>query len=79
MNFVRAVAYHFCLNLPEKFSQPGDHFLAHPCMYHHLLQMSPELMFLAGAVYVGLRFVLYTVQFANIMLEAPVEVISALG
>ena len=26
-----AVAYRFCLNLHEKFSQPGDHFLAHPC------------------------------------------------
>ena len=42
-------------------------------------QMSPELMFLAGAVYVGLRFILYTIQFANIMLEAPVQVIGALG
>ena len=30
-DFVTAVAYHFCLNLPEKYSQPGDHFLAHPC------------------------------------------------
>ena len=25
------VAYHFCPNLPEKFSQPGDHLLAHAC------------------------------------------------
>ena len=41
--------------------------------------MSPEFMFLAGAVYVGLRFIFYTIQFANIMLEAPIEVISALG
>ena len=41
--------------------------------------MSPELMLLAGAVYVGLRFILYTIQFANIMLEAPVAVIGALG
>ena len=31
VNFVPAVAYHFCLNLPEKFSQPGAHFLAQPC------------------------------------------------
>ena len=33
VNFVPAVAYHFCLNLPEKFSQPGVHGLADPCMY----------------------------------------------
>ena len=26
VNFVPAVAYNFCINLPEKFSQPGDHF-----------------------------------------------------
>ena len=25
-------AHHFCLNVPEKFSQPGNHFLAKPCM-----------------------------------------------
>ena len=32
--------------------------------------MSPELMFMAGAVYVGLSFISYAIQFANIMLEA---------
>ena len=31
VNFVPAVAYHFCLNLQGKCSQPGDHFLAQPC------------------------------------------------
>ena len=31
-NFDPAVAYHFCLNLPEKYSQPGDYFLAQPCI-----------------------------------------------
>ena len=31
VNFVTAVAYHFCLNLPEKFSQPGARGLANPC------------------------------------------------
>ena len=31
MNFVPAVAYHFCLNLPEKFSQPGNGDLAQHC------------------------------------------------
>ena len=31
--FVPFVAYPFCLNLPEKFSKPGDHFLAQPCNF----------------------------------------------
>ena len=30
-NFVLAFAYHFCLSLPEKFSQPGNHSFARPC------------------------------------------------
>ena len=30
-NFVPVVAYHFCFNLPGKFSQPWAHFLAQPC------------------------------------------------
>ena len=29
VNIVPAVAYHFCLNLPAAFTQPGTHFLAH--------------------------------------------------
>ena len=28
VNFVHAVAYHFCLNLPAAFTQPGAHLLA---------------------------------------------------
>ena len=31
-NFVLAVAYHSCLALPEKFSQPGNHSFAGPCI-----------------------------------------------
>ena len=30
VNFVPALAYHFCLALPATFTQPGDHFLAKP-------------------------------------------------
>ena len=30
VNLVPSVAYPFSLNLPEKFSQPGDHLLAQP-------------------------------------------------
>ena len=31
MDFVPAVAYHFCLALPAVFTQPEDHLLAKPC------------------------------------------------
>ena len=31
MNFVSAIAYHFCLALPAAFTQPGVHLLSHPC------------------------------------------------
>ena len=31
VNFVPAVAYQFCLNLPAAFTQPGNGNLAHPC------------------------------------------------
>ena len=39
VNFIPAVAYHFYLNLPAAFSQPGNVNLTHPCMY--LLSVSP--------------------------------------
>ena len=31
VNFVAAVAYHFFLNLPAAFTQPGAHLFAEPC------------------------------------------------
>ena len=31
VNFVPAVAYHFCLNLPAAFTQPRAHLLAESC------------------------------------------------
>ena len=31
MNFVPAHAYHFCLNLPAAFTQPGARLLVEPC------------------------------------------------
>ena len=31
VNFVPALAYHFCLALSAAFTQPGDHLLAKPC------------------------------------------------
>ena len=35
VNFVTVLAYHFCLALPEAFTQPGDHLLAKPCSYEY--------------------------------------------
>ena len=35
LNFVPTVAYHFYLNLPAAFTQPGRSLLADPCKYHH--------------------------------------------
>ena len=31
VNFITAVAYHFCLSLPAAFTQPGRSLLADPC------------------------------------------------
>ena len=31
VNFVPALAYHFCLNLPAAFTQPGARILVEPC------------------------------------------------
>ena len=31
MSFVAALAYHFCLNLPAAFTQPGARLLVEPC------------------------------------------------
>ena len=32
VNFIPAVAYHFCLALPAAFMQPGAYLLAEPCI-----------------------------------------------
>ena len=33
VNYVPALAYHLCLDLPAAFTQPGDHLLAEPCIF----------------------------------------------
>ena len=38
VNFVTAVAYHYCLVLPAAFTQPGDHLLAQPCTLTNLVR-----------------------------------------
>ena len=40
VNFVLAIAYHFCLALPAAFTPPGDHLLAKPCTYWTLVVTS---------------------------------------
>ena len=35
VNFVAALAYHFCMALPAAFTQPGDRLLAEPCKYRN--------------------------------------------
>ena len=45
VNFVPAVDYLFCLNLPEKFSQPGTHFFARPCKFNQT-NLAEEMLLL---------------------------------
>ena len=33
VNFVPVLAYHFCLNLPAAFTEPGARLLVEPCTY----------------------------------------------
>ena len=40
MNYVAALATHFCLALPATFTQPGDTLLAKPCVYDFILEVS---------------------------------------
>ena len=36
VNFVPALAYHFCLNFPAAFTQPGARLLVEPCtLFNH--------------------------------------------
>ena len=35
VNYVPAVAYHFCLNLLVAFSQPGNGLIVEPCTVSH--------------------------------------------
>ena len=49
MNFVAAVAYHFCPALPAAFTQPGNHLLAEPCTLSILLPVGLE----EGGCYIG--------------------------
>ena len=43
VNFVPIVAFHFCLNLPEKFSLPGNSILARPEIETYVRQKYPHL------------------------------------
>ena len=41
VNFAHAVAYHFCLNIPAAFSQPGNSLIVKPC----ILTADPGFLF----------------------------------
>ena len=41
VNFVAALAYHFCLALAVTFTQPGDHLLVEPCMSTGIFPWAP--------------------------------------
>ena len=43
VKFVPAVAYYFCLNLSEKFSQPSDHFSAQPYTKRNLGRLAQRV------------------------------------
>ena len=38
MNFIAAVAYHFCHNLPIEFTKPGASTLARLCTHLHIIR-----------------------------------------
>ena len=53
VNFLPAVVYHFCLSLPEKFSQPGSHVFAQPCTWISLRVPAYCLPFINGTTRKG--------------------------
>ena len=44
VNFVPALAYHFCLNLPTAFTQPGARLLVEPCKSSKMYYLPIKLM-----------------------------------
>ena len=44
VNFVTALAYHFCLNLSEAFTKPGRSLFADPCTPIHIAHVSKILV-----------------------------------
>ena len=54
VNFVLSLAYHFCLNLPAAFTQPGSHLLVEPCSSNiklrHIFLILPEILLVRGCM-----------------------------
>ena len=46
-----AVAYHFCLNKPQKISKPGAHFLAQPFRYLKEQRIVVSILISSQAIY----------------------------
>ena len=55
VNFVPAVAYLFCLNLPAAFSQPGNGLIEIPCNSASATLFIPKAKFLRKATFVFCR------------------------
>ena len=55
MNFVPAVAYLFCLNLPAAFSQPGNGLIEIDSLYKISLPIIRPLPSLPSAIRVGVH------------------------
>ena len=43
VNFVPALAYHFCLNMPAPFTQPGARLLVEPCTFSSLCTLASAI------------------------------------
>ena len=62
VNFVDALAYHFCLAMPAAFTQLGNHLLAEPCTarvgceaFHRIMKPSPNIFTYRGHTYCRTR------------------------
>ena len=53
VNFINAVAYHFCLSLPAAFTQPGRSLLADPCISMCIWNIGQTVQVLASVYFVG--------------------------
>ena len=69
-NFVRAVAYHFCLGLAAAFTQPGTRLLAKPCT----INRSDCGLPLLSAI--GIEFPRRAVHFWAVMCEIRADSVS---
>ena len=68
-----AVAYHFCLALPEKFSQPGNRSFAGPCTYLGTLERHRPALFNVNGGHPLLVFLILRSAYGGILLAGNVQ------